>query len=163
MADTDLPTSDPFDAATCLAALREQRDCYARLDALSREQKQFVNDGDSDALLDVLQRRQTWADKAVEIDRTLQPLKAGWPESARFWTAEQRGDARAIFGEIKAFLESLTRRDVGDMLSLQRQKHQVGREIGRLAAGGETVRRVNGRYAAAAYGAAPLRRMDVTK
>ena len=164
MAETDFAQTDnPLDAATCLAALREQRDCYAKLDALSGEQKQFVDGGDSDGLLDVLQRRQTWADRAVEIDRQLQPLKRGWPESARRWTAEQRVEARSLFGEIKAFLESLTRRDVGDMLSLQRQKHAVGREVSRLAAGEETVRRVNGRYAAAAYGAAAAGRMDVTK
>ncbi len=161
---TDVENVGLLDAASCLAALREQRDCYAALDALSLEQKRFVEGGDSDQLLDVLQRRQTWADKAVEIDRKLQPLKAGWPESARLWTAEQRAEARALFGEIKVLLESLTRRDVGDMLSLQRQKHQIGREIGRVRADETTVRRVNGRYAAAAYGgAAPARRMDLTK
>ena len=163
MAETDFAQTDnPLDAATCLAALREQRDCYAKLDALSQEQKRFVDGGDSDALLDLLQRRQTWADAAVEIDRKLSPLKQGWPESARLWTVQQRGEARSLFGEIKALLESLTRRDVGDMLSLQRQKHEVGRDLGRVRADESTVRRVNGRYAAAAYGQA-ARRMDVRK
>ena len=151
----------PPDAQRCLAALREQRDCYQHLEALSREQKQFVDGGDSGKLLDVLARRQTWADAAVAVDRKLQPLKAGWPESARLWSEADRAAARALFAEIKTLLEALTTRDVGDMLSLQRQKHGVGRELGRAQADDRSVRSVHRRYAAAAYGAASL--TDVRK
>ena len=142
-------------ADDCLSLLREGRACYARLAELSQTQRRHVEADDAEALVALLRERQAWADRAVEIDRTLADVRRGWPDSAAAWTAAQRDEAATLFAESRQLLEELTRRDAGDLLSLQRRRHDVGRALERVRVDDRSVRRVHGRYAASAYGAQP--------
>ena len=149
------PPSGPADVNVVRAALRDQLDCYQKLQALSAEQSRHVFAGDTDALLDVLARREAITAAAGDLEVSLAPVKADFETATARWLDSDRSEVAAIFGQVRDLLEALTKQDEKDAAALRAQSARTGAELRRLDAGDRSVRRINQRYAAAAYGKSP--------
>jgi hypothetical protein len=139
-----------------IAALREQVECYARLAKLAELQHEHVQQGRTEALLDVLGLRQEVLDQIGGLERVIAGAKRGWAEYLRGLRSEQRTMAERLLAETRRLLEQITAADMSDCLVLQQRKMNLGKEIGQTTA----AKAVNRNYAVAAYGV-KVARMDV--
>jgi hypothetical protein len=146
-------------AADILAALRQQADCYHRLQKLAGLQHEHVQQNSTEQLLDVLVRRQEVLDELAALERVVAPAKRQWTETAARMPAAQRAEAEALLAEAKRLLQDIMRADGNDVLALQQRKLNLGREINQAAA----ARQVNRNYAAAAYGQGTKAGVDVQR
>ena len=131
-----------------LTALEEQAACYKRLAKLADRQHQHVQQGQTEALLEVLARRQEVLDQIAGLESTLVPAKRKWSDYAGALPAPQRAQAEALLAQTRELLEQITTADRNDALVLQQRKLNLGRQINTA----QTARTINRNYAAAAYG-----------
>jgi hypothetical protein len=144
-------TTDPI-----IDALNGQVDCYRRLSKLSALQHEHVQQGRTEQLLEVLGHRQQVLDQLAGLERVVAPAKRQWARYLDTLPTDARSGAERLLGETRRLLEEITAADCNDVLVLQQQKLNVGRQINQAA----SARQVNRTYAAAAYGKrAPV--MDV--
>jgi hypothetical protein len=131
-----------------IAALRGQVDCYRQLAKLADLQHGFVQEGQTEQLLDVLGKRQSVLDQIAALERTIGPSKRRWADYAAALPPAARGEAESLLAETRRLLESITAADRDDALVLQQRKLNLGRQINQAA----SARQVNRSYAASAYG-----------
>ena len=134
-----------------ISALREQVDCYRRLAKLAEQQHEFVQQGQTEELLQLLHARQAELDQLGAHERTLAPAKQQWSGYLAKLSRTNKQRAESLMAETRALLERITAADKNDVLVLQQRKLNLGRQIGQASAG----RTVNRAYAANAYGAKP--------
>jgi hypothetical protein len=139
-----------------IAALQEQVTCYQRLAKLAEQQHEHVQQSSTEALLDVLARRQEVLDQVSRLEQTIVVAKRRWGEYVGGLRSEQRAQAERLMGETRRLLEEITTSDRNDALILQQRKLNLGKQISQASA----ARQINRSYAAAAYGA-KVPRMDV--
>lgn len=144
-------TTDPT-----ITALEQQVACYQRLAKLAAVQHEYVQQNQTERLLDVLRGRQEVLDQLAGFERTIAPAKADWPAYLLGLSPADRNRAEDLLAQTRRLLEEITTADRDDALVLQQRKLNLGRQINQAAA----ARQVNKSYAAAAYGARPPR-MDV--
>ena len=142
-----------------LLALDGQVSCYRRLAKLAAVQHEYVQQGQTEQLLDVLTRRQAELDQVAAHERTIAPAKRRWPEYAAGLDPASRAQAEGLLAETRRLLEAITTADRNDALVLQQRKLNLGKQIHQAQA----ARSVNRNYAAAAYGGARPPRMDVQR
>lgn len=148
MKKEQMPPADPI-----LAALDAQIACYRRLAKLAERQRELIQLGQTEQLLQLLALRQAELDQLSAHERTLAPAKKQWAMYVQGLPAAARERAKLLMAETRTLLEQITAADKNDVLTLQQQKITLGRQIGQAAAG----RTVNRAYATAAYGAKPPR------
>jgi hypothetical protein len=136
-----------------LDALEEQVSCYQRLAKLARIQHEHIQQSQTDALLDVLKSRQAVLDEIGRLERTVAPIKQSWIEFARTLEEPNRGRAEALVTEARELLREITERDRNDVLVLQQRTLNLGKQINQATA----ARKVNTKYATAAYGSSQSR------
>jgi hypothetical protein len=141
-----------------IVALEQQVACYERLAKLAAVQHEYVQQSQTEELLDVLARRQAVLDQVAGFERTIAPAKERWSEYLARLDAGRRARAEALMAETRRLLEEITTADRNDALVLQQRKLNLGRQIQQA----QTARTLNRNYAAAAYGA-KTPRMDVRK
>ena len=141
-----------------ITALEEQVSCYRRLAKLAETQHQYVQQSQTERLLEVLQRRQEVLDQIAALEVSLAPAKGRWAIYLDGLPAGGRPAVGALLAEKRRLLEEITAADKDDALVLQQRKISLGRQIGQAGA----AKAVNRTYAAAAYGARPPR-MDVQR
>src|SRR5438046_646502 len=75
-------TSDqgPMTKDTIILALQEQVGCYERLAKLAELQHQHVQQNQTEALLEVLGRRQEVLDQVARLEQTIAPATRQWSE-----------------------------------------------------------------------------------
>jgi hypothetical protein len=139
-----------------IAALQEQVACYQRLAKLAEQQHEHVQQSSTEALLDVLARRQEVLDQVSRLEQTIVVAKRRWGEYVGGLRSEQRAVAERLMAETRRLLEEITTADRNDALILQQRKLNLGKQISQATA----ARQVNRNYAVAAYGA-KTSRMDV--
>lgn len=139
-----------------IAALQEQVTCYQRLAKLAEIQHEHVQQSSTEALLDVLARRQEVLDHVSRLEQTIVVAKRRWGEYVGGLRGDQRAQAERLMGETRRLLEEITASDRNDALILQQRKLNLGKQISQASA----AKQVNRNYAAAAYGA-KVSRMDV--
>ena len=139
-----------------IAALEEQVSCYQRLAKLAEQQHEHVQQSSTEALLDVLARRQEVLDQVARLEQTIVPAKRRWAEYLGGLAGDGRTRAERLMSETRRLLEEITAADRNDALILQQRKLNLGKQINQATA----ARQVNRNYAAAAYGA-KVSRMDV--
>jgi len=139
-----------------IAALQEQVTCYQRLAKLAEQQHEHVQQSSTEALLDVLARRQEVLDQVSRLEQTIVVAKRRWGEYVGGLRSEQRAQAERLMGETRRLLEEITTSDRNDALILQQRKLNLGKQISQASA----ARQINRSYAAAAYGT-KVSRMDV--
>jgi len=139
-----------------IAALQEQVTCYQRLAKLAEQQHEHVQQSSTEALLDVLARRQEVLDHVSRLEQTIVVAKRRWGEYVGGLRSDQRAQAERLMGETRRLLEEITSADRNDALILQQRKLNLGKQISQASA----AKQINRNYAAAAYGA-KVSRMDV--
>lgn len=142
--------------SSILSILEEQVGCYQRLAKLAELQHQHVQQGQTEALLEVLARRQEVLDQVARLEADLAPVKREWTSYLGSLAPEPRATAERLMDQTRRLLEQITTADRNDALVLQQRKMNLGRQINQAHA----AKAVNRNYAAAAYGA-PKPRMDL--
>lgn len=147
------PPADPV-----VAALQSQVECYLRLAKLAAAQHEFVQQGQTEELLDVLKQRQVILDQVASHERTIAPAKRQWAVFLAGLAPAQRARAETLLAETRGLLEQITTADRNDALVLQQRHLNLGRQISQAGA----AKSVSRNYAVAAYGSRPAR-MDVQR
>jgi hypothetical protein len=158
---SQFPVRNPQPAAAnqsdpVIAALQEQVTCYQRLAKLAEMQHEHVQQSQTEALLEVLQRRQEVLDQVSRLEQVIVLAKRRWGEYVGGLKADQRAQAERLLAETRRLLEEITTADRNDALILQQRKLNLGKQISQASA----ARQVNRNYAVAAYGT-KVSRMDV--
>ncbi len=144
--DPPPPTYDMSDSV--VQALEDQVGCYRRLAKLAELQHVHVQQDQTQALLEVLQSRQSVLNQITALERVVAPIKRNWCGYAGSLGQDQKSHAEALIAETRRLLEEITQADQNDALVLQQRKLNLGRQINQAAA----AKQVNRTYAAAAYG-----------
>jgi hypothetical protein len=143
-----------------ISCLQRQVECYRRLAKLAALQHEHVQQGQTDALLDVLASRQVVLEEIAQIEREIAPAKRDWTSYLASMKGEARSRAEELLAETRTLLEQITSADKNDVLVLQQRKLNLGRQIQQAS----VAKQINRNYGAAAYGGAPHRsRMDVQR
>ena len=139
-----------------VAALEEQVVCYRRLAKLAELQHVHVQQGQTEELLEILQKRQEVLNDIGRLEGVVGPQKKQWGVYLGGLDAGERMRAETSLAETRRLLEEITAADRNDALVLQQRKLNLGRQISQASA----AKQVNRTYAAAAYGTRPAR-MDI--
>lgn len=131
-----------------LGALEQQVACYERLAKLAAQQREHVQNAQTEQLLHVLALRQEVLDQVMQLERQLAPAKRQWADCVGQLPTERRHRAESLLGRTRELLERITTADREDALMLQERKLNLGRQISQTRA----ARQVNRTYAASAYG-----------
>jgi len=145
---------NPPDAV--IQALHDQVGCYQRLAKLAELQHEHVQHSQTEALLELLARRQEVLDQVSRLEQIIVIAKRRWGEYVGGLRSEQRAQAEKLLAETRRLLEEITTADRNDALILQQRKLNLGRQISQASA----ARQVNRNYGNAAYGK-QVPRMDV--
>jgi hypothetical protein len=131
-----------------LSALSRQVECYRSLAKLAQVQHEHVCNGRTEDLLMVLSQRQDLLDQVADLEQCIVEAKRSWSDFKAKLPADQRAEAESMLQQTRKLLEEITAADRDDAMVLQQRKLNLGREINRATA----ARRVNTKYATAAYG-----------
>jgi hypothetical protein len=145
-------------ADSTVAALEEQVACYRRLAKLAELQHVHVQQGQTEELLEILQKRQDVLNDIGRLEGFVGPQKKRWGTYLGGLDAADRLRAESSLAETRRLLEEITAADRNDALVLQQRKLNLGRQINQASA----AKQVNRNYAAAAYGPRQSR-MDVSR
>ena len=136
-------TNDPI-----ILALQQQVVCYQKLAKLAELQHVHVQKGETDELLNVLQRRQEVLDQISAFEKVIAPAKRGWNDYLATLSTDERVSAETLLAETRRLLEQITAADRNDTIVLQQRKLNLGKQINKTS----VAKVVNKTYAAAAYG-----------
>jgi hypothetical protein len=139
-----------------ITALHEQVGCYQRLAKLAELQHEHVQQSATEALLELLSRRQEVLNHVSRLEQVIVVAKKRWGDYVTGLRSDQRIQAEKLLAETKRLLEEITTADRNDALILQQRKLNLGKQISQHT----TARQVNRNYATAAYGTT-VSRMDV--
>jgi hypothetical protein len=139
-----------------IQALHDQVTCYQRLAKLAELQHEHVQQSQTEALLELLTRRQEVLDQVSRLEQVIVVAKRRWGEYVGGLRSEQRAQAEKLLAETRRLLEEITTADRNDALILQQRKLNLGKQISQAT----SARQVNRTYGNAAYGA-QASRMDV--
>jgi len=143
---------------TVIQALRDQVACYQRLAKLAELQHEHVQQSQTEALLEILGRRQEVLDQVHRLEQIIVTAKRRWGDYVVGLRSDERALAEKLLAETRRLLEEITAADRNDALILQQRKLNLGKQINQASA----AKQVNRNYAAAAYGT-KVSRMDVTQ
>jgi hypothetical protein len=146
------------DRTAIFDALIQQLECYRRLLKLAQTQRGYVQAGQTEELLEVLNKRQEELNRIMNLELTVGPVKKRWQEWTTGLSADEKAKAEGLVLQIRKMLEAITASDKLDALALQQRKLSIDREI-KATSNAATVNR---KYAAAAYGK-PASKMDVMR
>jgi hypothetical protein len=138
-----------MDGDPVISALAQQVECYRRLLKLSQVQRDFVQQSQTEQLLEVLMRRQEVMSQINELEAVIRVARKQWGAYLLRLTEEERERAQRSMDQTRVLLEQIMAADRDDVLVLQQQKLSVGRQINQASG----ARQVNRNYAVAAYGA----------
>lgn len=139
--------------------LSAQLDCYRRLAKLSELQSGYVRQNQTDELLTVLQQRSGLLSEIARLEESVGPFRRDWQEASPGLEPALRERLQSMLSEAKTLLHQITTADQDDVLLLQQRKLNVGKQIQAT----HTARKVNTRYAAAAYGNSSGSKLNVQK
>lgn len=131
-----------------IVALEEQVDCYKKLVKLAERQHEFVQQGNTEELLGVLEQRQAVLDQIGPLEKIVAPAKRQWGQFLTLLDGEVRGQAEGLLEETRRLLEEITTADRNDALVLQQRKLNISRQMGQQ----DSAAKVSKSYAAGAYG-----------
>ncbi|HEX8340851.1 MAG TPA: hypothetical protein VF624_08080 [Tepidisphaeraceae bacterium] len=144
---------------TPAAALTSQLALYRKLQKLCEKQRQFVQQNQIDEFVAVLAARAEILGEIARLEHEVSPLKRDWAGQAATMDDATRAGVADMLAQTRTLLEQITQADQDDVLLLQQRKLNVGKQI----AATQTARKVNTRYAAAAYGNASGSKLNVQK
>lgn len=131
-----------------IVALEQQVELYRKLAKLADIQHGYVQNSQTEELLEILVKRQEVLDVIGVLEQTIGPAKKQWSQYVTKLNATDRAKAESHLAETKRLLEQITSADRDDALVLQQRKLNLGKQIDQA----QSARQVNRTYAAAAYG-----------
>jgi hypothetical protein len=140
-------------------SLTDQLACYRKLQKLCEKQRHYVQQNQTDELIAVLEARAVILQEIARLEHEVSPLKRDWANQSATMDDAGRASVADMLAETKALLEQITQADQDDVLLLQQRKLNVGKQI----AATQSARKVNTRYAAAAYGTVSGSNLNVQK
>ncbi|GHS90825.1 hypothetical protein FACS1894139_14060 [Planctomycetales bacterium] len=143
-------------AAELEVALKKQLTLFKEVRDISASQKQYIEAGDADTLMHLINEKQTRLDKIANIDLTAAPLKQRRDAELDRWSADARAHVDPLIRELQDTLGEIVKyeeecRELGN-LSVSANTQKVGtiqRGKAMLNAYGKAARGGNGdaRYA----------------
>ena len=109
--------------------LAQQLDLYQQLRALTREQSNFIQQGQAESLLTVLAKRQRVIDALSKITTELQPFRDQWQT---LWASLSPSDQQEIAPLVKQAeqeLAAIIEQDKHDRDQIEDAKDQVGKQL----------------------------------
>ena len=131
-----------------IIALEKQLGCYTQLAKLAELQHEYVQNNQTEALLEVLGKRQGVLDQVASLEGTISAAKRRWSEYVGKLDSASRTRAEGLLAQTRVLLEQITAADRNDALVLQQRKLNLGRQISQAT----NARQINRTYATAAYG-----------
>jgi len=131
------------DSERLLALLREQRDLYRKLRALSDRQRGLISGDEPDRLLNILRDRQTLVAGLVRLNDQLAPYRRDWESIHARLPDNTRDEASALLSEINEILQGILRIDQEDGALLSARRQAVARSLSDVSGG----RTANAAYA----------------
>lgn len=138
----------PYDIPALVAMLQRQRALYVQLQELSQRQSPLVEQGQAEALLEVLGRRQKLIDELMRINEQVAPYREDWPRVWRQVPESDRPEVSDLLKDVSDRLAAILDQDESDRRRLQSSHDSVKTELRRVSGGTLAVR---------AYGASPVR------
>lgn len=142
-----------------IAALQEQVACYQKLAKLAELQHEHVQQGQTEELLVVLEKRQALLNQIAQLETIIANQRPRWGDYLDSLRGDQREAAVSLMAQTRRLLEEITAADRNDALILQQRKLNLGRQI----QSAQQARQVNRQYGRSAYGGTPAggQRMEV--
>jgi chorismate mutase len=129
-----------------LAALAAQVDQYRLLLKLSELQREHIERGEDEALLDVLERRQRIVNQIGELEMITGPVRKQWEPFVMGLSPADRHRAELLLSEAGLLLGRITAADCDDALVLQQRKLNVGHQIRQTGEANQANRRYSAAY-----------------
>lgn len=129
-------TFPPGEAAELFELLGRQRDLYSELAGLSAQQSGLIADGEAEALLTVLSRRQSLVEQLGVINDQIGPYRGRVPQIAESLPGAQREALRSLVDQVQELLKSIIDQDDRDRAQLEAARTQVSDEATRAARAG---------------------------
>jgi hypothetical protein len=133
------------EVGTLVSRLDREQEIYGQLLALSRRQEEIiVADGEVDALLDVLGRKQVMIREIESIERELSPIKERWESEREQAPPARREEVEARVRGLRRTLEEVLELEDRGRSALEARQQELAGEIRKIG---------RSREAHAAYGA----------
>lgn len=109
--------------------LDRQLDLFGRLDRLSLEQSASVAEGNADALLSILGRRDVVIQEISELSERVGPIRSAWPDLSAVVPERYRRELRARMDAIEAAVRAINERDDADRKAMERERGAIVEEL----------------------------------
>jgi len=137
----------PLSAESLIELLDQQCAIYRQLRDLAEQQSRLVADGDAEALLTLLNQRQSLIDDLLRINERIEPYKQRWADVWAQFGEEHRAKVRERMDTVQSMLDGIMTQDEEDRQALAAQRNRVGEQLGQVHRG-SAVNRAYGRAAA---------------
>lgn len=121
--------AQPDWATGLIDLLDQQRQVYAKLDALSAEQGDLVAAGDAEPLLNILGQRQSLVDQLTQLNSRIEPYKQNWPALWAQLDAATQSKIQGLIDQVQSMLDAIVERDERDRNALSKQRDDVADQI----------------------------------
>lgn len=115
-----MTTTEAGWAVELIELLDKQRDLYAQLRQLSREQAAIVGSHapDVSGLVLLLGRRQNLIDHLTRVGQHMEPYRRNWPALWRSLDPTSRARVQTLIDQVQELLDTILRQDEHDRVSL---------------------------------------------
>ncbi len=135
--------SHPDWAADLIDVLDRQHALYQQLHELGGEQGRLVDNGDPEALLSLMSRRQNVIEQLSQISDRLEPYRQTWSDCWSQMDEPTRDRVGELVRQVQSLLERIMEQDERDRATLAARRAQIGGSLQRLRQGA-TVNRAYG-------------------
>lgn len=123
-----------------LDLLQQQCRLYELLIALGTRQRQVIDQGDTQSLLELLDQRQSLIDQLVTINAQLEPYKQDWPQRWALLDIECQDHVRDRMDQMQQLLDAILEADQTDRSTLTARRQAAAQGLGRLQQGSQVNR-----------------------
>lgn len=138
----------PAPARRLAELLDRQHELFARLEALSADQRRAIESGDDDGLLRALNRRQGVISSITSLNEATRPLVAWCGDAADRMPAHDRTLIQERMARLDAIVARIAEGDERDRGALESRRAAIAGELGAVSTG----RRAMNAYGAGAPG-----------
>ncbi len=138
------PAMTEAELTRLLALLERQLSLYQDLAGLSQEQAPLVAQGETDALLRLLGRREQCIGSLRQVNTELEPFRLRWIEWLPALTQDQKAHIAGMTDRIKSLRDQIVQQDERDCQSLRRERERVSAQMSRQQYAGSAARAYRG-------------------
>jgi hypothetical protein len=117
-------------APRLVSVLDTQLELYQALDTLGQRQSELIANGETDALLTVLGKRQTIVDQVTKLNGALEPFTNAWPRLLKTLPGQHREAISGRLGRLDELVTRINERDEADREALAGRRAEVAKELG---------------------------------